>query len=142
MYGSGGSYNGSELADGTEIGLSVARSLGLPDLGSTQGEFVDPDDRISRVADGRGNVSETEVNQYGSVIRVTDPIGRETRYERNSDNLVVVIIEPSSVTPSGTLRQELTYDIRGNLTSRTEACLLYTSPSPRDGLLSRMPSSA
>ena len=121
MYGSGGSYNGSELADGTEIGLSVARSLGLPDLGSTQGEFVDPDDRISRVADGRGNVTETEVNQYGSVIRVNDPIGRETRYERNSDNLVVVIIEPSSVTPSGTLRQELTYDIRGNLTSRTEA---------------------
>ena len=25
---------------------------------------------------------------------------------------------------------------------RAEACLLYTSPSPRDGLLSRMPSSA
>ena len=24
----------------------------------------------------------------------------------------------------------------------TRACLLYTSPSPRDGLLSRMPSSA
>ena len=32
-----------------------------------------------------------------------------------------------------------------NLTSgqeRASACLLYTSPSPRDGLLSRMPSSA
>ena len=26
--------------------------------------------------------------------------------------------------------------------SKTEDCLLYTSPSPRDGLLSRMPSSA
>ena len=26
--------------------------------------------------------------------------------------------------------------------SRPTACLLYTSPSPRDGLLSRMPSSA
>ena len=26
--------------------------------------------------------------------------------------------------------------------ARIEACLLYTSPSPRDGLLSRMPSSA
>ena len=25
---------------------------------------------------------------------------------------------------------------------RTDTCLLYTSPSPRDGLLSRMPSSA
>ena len=27
-------------------------------------------------------------------------------------------------------------------TGRDAACLLYTSPSPRDGLLSRMPSSA
>ena len=27
-------------------------------------------------------------------------------------------------------------------TSRYDICLLYTSPSPRDGLLSRMPSSA
>ena len=26
--------------------------------------------------------------------------------------------------------------------ARVEVCLLYTSPSPRDGLLSRMPSSA
>ena len=26
--------------------------------------------------------------------------------------------------------------------ARDETCLLYTSPSPRDGLLSRMPSSA
>ena len=30
------------------------------------------------------------------------------------------------------------YEVLG----RAEACLLYTSPSPRDGLLSRMPSSA
>ena len=29
-----------------------------------------------------------------------------------------------------------------DLTEWTLACLLYTSPSPRDGLLSRMPSSA
>ena len=27
-------------------------------------------------------------------------------------------------------------------TAQAECCLLYTSPSPRDGLLSRMPSSA
>ena len=30
----------------------------------------------------------------------------------------------------------------GLKTGKTEDCLLYTSPSPRDGLLSRMPSSA
>ena len=29
-----------------------------------------------------------------------------------------------------------------NLKARLDACLLYTSPRPRDGLLSRMPSSA
>ena len=29
-----------------------------------------------------------------------------------------------------------------HLTARSKDCLLYTSPSPRDGLLSRMPSSA
>ena len=31
---------------------------------------------------------------------------------------------------------------RGGLALRFDPCLLYTSPSPRDGLLSRMPSSA
>ena len=32
-------------------------------------------------------------------------------------------------------------NIKGNINS-SNTCLLYTSPSPRDGLLSRMPSSA
>ena len=32
--------------------------------------------------------------------------------------------------------------IHYGLSAHTHACLLYTSPSPRDGLLSRMPSSA
>ena len=32
------------------------------------------------------------------------------------------------------------YGVTG--TGKTHTCLLYTSPSPRDGLLSRMPSSA
>ena len=36
---------------------------------------------------------------------------------------------------------ENTYDIR-YLVAQDKSCLLYTSPSPRDGLLSRMPSSA
>ena len=33
---------------------------------------------------------------------------------------------------------EINYDLRG----RSLTCLLYTSPSPRDATLSRMPSSA
>ena len=32
--------------------------------------------------------------------------------------------------------------VQGYASSIVKGCLLYTSPSPRDGLLSRMPSSA
>ena len=43
-------------------------------------------------------------------------------------------------------RKRLMQEIRDELVATFEAdlddCLLYTSPSPRDGLLSRMPSSA
>ena len=34
---------------------------------------------------------------------------------------------------------QMVYGLRANM---VKICLLYTSPSPRDGLLSRMPSSA
>ena len=55
------------------------------------------------------------------------------------------------VTKSGTAQSDANYDSAsksiasdtsfGN-SALSEDCLLYTSPSPRDGLLSRMPSSA
>ena len=32
--------------------------------------------------------------------------------------------------------------VKGGISNAFKSCLLYTSPSPRDGLLSRMPSSA
>jgi len=120
-YGAGGRYTGSEFADGSSVGLSVARTLGLPDLGSDMSQFVALEDRMSKIIDGRGNVTENEVNEFGSPIRTVDALGRETTYERNANNLVTAIIQPSSVTSSGTLRMELSYDIRGNLTSQTEA---------------------
>ena len=34
------------------------------------------------------------------------------------------------------------FDLQAKKNDRGYSCLLYTSPSPRDGLLSRMPSSA
>ena len=42
----------------------------------------------------------------------------------------------------GRLKRPGTPDLGLNLDALCQACLLYTSPSPRDGLLSRMPSSA
>ena len=40
------------------------------------------------------------------------------------------------------LHFDRSFDCSRPLCSRDSSCLLYTSPSPRDGLLSRMPSSA
>ena len=41
-------------------------------------------------------------------------------------------------------QQDVHYTIKAKIDEETDiiTCLLYTSPSPRDGLLSRMPSSA
>ena len=45
-----------------------------------------------------------------------------------------------NITGIATLNQGITTNF--NVSGVSTACLLYTSPSPRDGLLSRMPSSA
>ena len=44
--------------------------------------------------------------------------------------------------PGAKSDDRLTLGADVTLTARARGCLLYTSPSPRDGLLSRMPSSA
>ena len=41
-----------------------------------------------------------------------------------------------------TLLEEYDHIFYNEITGYCKCCLLYTSPSPRDGLLSRMPSSA
>ena len=46
------------------------------------------------------------------------------------------------VIPKSILEKSPTAELRPNQTDQDSFCLLYTSPSPRDGLLSRMPSSA
>ena len=43
---------------------------------------------------------------------------------------------------SGLLGSVIAESLTNRKSENYEACLLYTSPSPRDGLLSRMPSSA
>ena len=78
---------------------------------------------------------------------------------RADDEVKAVLIEPTGVINTGKAGGELTAVVehisvghalkasgiaRGELfvTTKLWICLLYTSPSPRDGLLSRMPSSA
>ena len=75
----------------------------------------------------KGKISIESVENKGTRVKVIFPqkqfrsqqVPTETVQQEN-----VVPVSPSAVSP------------------HTYNCLLYTSPSPRDGLLSRMPSSA
>ena len=50
---------------------------------------------------------------------------------------IISCAEKINIYENGELKETLSWD-----TLYDVSCLLYTSPSPRDGLLSRMPSSA
>ena len=55
---------------------------------------------------------------------------------------VTVYTKPSCVQCNATYRALDSKGIEYEVLDLSVDCLLYTSPSPRDGLLSRMPSSA
>ena len=57
-----------------------------------------------------------------------------------SDGEFLVLLGPSGCGKSTTLR--MLAGLEDISEGEIKICLLYTSPSPRDGLLSRMPSSA
>ena len=71
----------------------------------------------------------------------------QTCLKCGSVNTISKIISSSGFRLSGTGWYETDFkntkkDINKSETNKNKSCLLYTSPSPRDGLLSRMPSSA
>ena len=51
-------------------------------------------------------------------------------------------ISATDTTPEITLKNTTETDADGSRSGKITFCLLYTSPSPRDATLSRMPSSA
>ena len=121
VYGPGGAYEKSVLPDGSLIAVQAAKAYGLDSLDGGTGEPVAPEDRVSTITDANGNVTTTEVNEYGAPIRVTDTLGRTTLFERNADNLVTAVVEPSDATAEGTMRTEFGYDALGNMTVMREA---------------------
>ena len=71
------------------------------------------------------------MSEYAPMEYAYQPIRGEVG-ARQSDYMMIDVI-PVSVPNSSTMAQRVV---------QYQTCLLYTSPSPRDGLLSRMPSSA
>ena len=76
--------------------------------------------------------------------------GSKRRYAHVGDTIVVSVKEaiPRGKVKKGDVRKAIVVRVRKDIQRRDgsvirfDGCLLYTSPSPRDGLLSRMPSSA
>ena len=103
----------------------MASSLGLVDgLGGAATQpliYVEPEDRITTVTDRKGQVTTVEVNQFGSVIRTVDPLGRETRITRDDQNLATRVERPSDSAPGGVRVDTIAYDDLGNVTTLTEA---------------------
>ena len=58
----------------------------------------------------------------------------------NSDRTKLADVQLADLLPAE--NHELSAALDSPMASNFDSCLLYTSPSPRDGLLSRMPSSA
>ena len=74
------------------------------------------------------------LNQTITVRRIFQGIGVERVFMLHSPQVATLKVERR-----GKVRRAKLFYLRDRV---GKACLLYTSPSPRDGLLSRMPSSA
>ena len=78
-------------------------------------------------------------NEQREKQRISDAARLDARMLRKLDEKSSLLSENLSQYGVRVLGKDTS---RGGLLSEPLSCLLYTSPSPRDGLLSRMPSSA
>ena len=96
---------------------------------------------------GAGSIGTTftnlTLNNQGTIVAEGGTLSLTRTALDNTDGLINIasngILNGSQSTISGGI---LDGDIGARFTGNTLACLLYTSPSPRDATLSRMPSSA
>ena len=103
-------------------------------------EVLDNDRRAQREGTSKtGNLLVIGRKGSGKTVLAVD-IVKAIQKQRNLKQGKVAIVTGESLN-----KKELTniiQKLRGGAIIIEHACLLYTSPSPRDGLLSRMPSSA
>ena len=83
------------------------------------------------------NKNQVNPNSYNLKLHNELMVYEKSPLDMKEDNAAQKIIIPED----GLLLESRKLYL-GRTVEYTETCLLYTSPSPRDGLLSRMPSSA
>ena len=106
-----------------------------------------------RFVDGRLSVGHGLLFPFLLCSTTTHKHHQEQQHDGRVDPELNQEIEPADLDAEGQIVGKFTgrYDVGDRLTTTVlgqndvagrGSCLLYTSPSPRDGLLSRMPSSA
>ena len=95
--------------------LTPLQTIGLP-TGDTGNSLTaaNPDGSIT---DERGKDSEFKTDRFGNIIETTDQLGNVTATERNSDGLVVKLTEADPDGTGGSLTSPVTifgYDAKGN----------------------------
>ena len=139
--------------------LTFGASMPVVKVGRVAGQFAKPRSAPMEAIDGielpsyRGDM--INAMPFTEKDRVPDPKRLLRVYEQSAStlNLLRAFAQGgladltkvhSWVTEflSGTPQAERFQELAGRIEESLNFCLLYTSPSPRDGLLSRMPSSA
>ena len=92
---------------------------------------------ISNLLPKSSKISIVDTEGFNIVQIPTNTYIDKTLFTKNAARLTLE--DGREITISGA--NNFTYNIGGNITNANN-CLLYTSPSPRDATLSRMPSSA
>ena len=88
-------------------------------------------------ATGTGNITQFETTDESTSVIVTD-----AEHGALIGDFVTIASVSGAVGGISQANLQGEFEIQTVPSANTYTCLLYTSPSPRDGLLSRMPSSA
>ena len=121
---------------------------------SIQGSALNVQDTVLATTIGKGDVKISTVEHLMAAFAglgidncQVEVSGCEVPILDGSAAPFVFLIQSAGILEQGAARRfikikEQVEVVDGDKVARFEPCLLYTSPSPRDGLLSRMPSSA
>ena len=102
------------------------------ELAVFQAELASIDGAGDAPADGSASPEEKRFEDDDGTVYAWDP--RTRKFAPEGEDVPAPAAGAGTSSPSGA-----NFLVRG---SHAYTCLLYTSPSPRDGLLARMPSSA
>ena len=113
------------------------------------GEVYAESEVAKQYAMSQGIAAENILIETRSQITFENLTESKLLLDANNINTVLLVSDPLHMKRAMTMTQDLNINAASSPTPmslykswRTKSCLLYTSPSPRDGLLSRMPSSA